>query len=195
MLKELMIHKTVLRLSAFISRNASCWHCCTVITPASQRRRAGDVGAIVGSAKDLHTFTHWAALGLGEPGQQSWWGGDKFGALFFFIMHYRAKNRGSSLCLDLYSMKPAWRRCLNVPQNSKGQAQALQDAASWCVELIKHSWCHRHWLPSPGTPLVVVGMTEKVSSRDICCALCFKWACHSGVGMLGTSQWGQGEEI
>ena len=46
MLKELMIHKTVLRLSAFISRNALCWHCYTVITPAAQRKRAGDRGVL-----------------------------------------------------------------------------------------------------------------------------------------------------
>lgn len=39
-----MIHKTVLRLSAFISRNASCWHHCAVITLAAQRKRAGDRG-------------------------------------------------------------------------------------------------------------------------------------------------------
>ena len=43
--------------------------------------------------------------------------GDNF---FLFIVHYRAKNRGSSLRLKLYRVKPAWTRWLNAPQTSKG---------------------------------------------------------------------------
>lgn len=58
MLKELMIHKTVLRLSAFISRNASCWHCYTVITPAARRQKESRrYGAVVDTGKDLQTFS------------------------------------------------------------------------------------------------------------------------------------------
>lgn len=68
-----MIHKTVHRLSAFISRNASCWHCCTVITPAAQRKQAGDRGLLWILPKiyiHLHTEQLWCA-GRGEPSHSS----------------------------------------------------------------------------------------------------------------------------
>lgn len=66
MLKELMIHKTVLRLSAFISRNASCWHCYTVITPAAQRQKESRrYGAVADSRRFANIFTLSISHALG----------------------------------------------------------------------------------------------------------------------------------
>lgn len=69
MLKELMIHKTVLRLSAFISRNASCWHCCTVITLSAWRRRE-EMGVLC-VLPQIYVHLHTEQLGQrgAEPGQ------------------------------------------------------------------------------------------------------------------------------
>lgn len=102
MLKKLMIHKTVLRLSAFISRNASCWHCYTVITSAIQRKRAGDRGLLWIPPK-IYIHLHAELLWCSERGEQSQGskageGGTSFAPSFSLLCITERRMRGH-LCV------------------------------------------------------------------------------------------------
>ena len=129
MLRELMIHKTVFRLSAFISRNSWCWHYYTVITPAARREEESSrYGAIVDILPQI--YIHWCAEHLSWFRRGSRAGAEKFGP--FFNARYWVKHNGSPLCWRLDRLKATWKKRPNAPLSSRGW-----DLASWDRRIVE----------------------------------------------------------